>query len=174
MESRVNNQKQQNDRTVINATKFFKKKQEIKMNIFNTALDAVKNHSSDLAESGGNNQSPMEIILGLINDPQMGGISGLIEKFTESGLGAQVTSWIGTGENLPITAEHIQAALGSSFIQDIASKFGVNTTDLSSSLASLIPQVVDKLTPDGQIPSDNNLLQKGLSGISSLFGNKTA
>ena len=116
----------------------------------------------------------VESVIGMINDPQSGGLSGLVEKFSQGGLADQVASWVGTGQNLPISAEQIQAVLGSSYVQDMAAKLGINTADVAGSLASLLPQVIDKLTPEGQIPGDNSLLEIGLKGLSSILGNKSA
>jgi uncharacterized protein YidB (DUF937 family) len=84
-------------------------------------------------------------------------------------LADQVASWIGTGNNLPISAEQIQQVLGSSYVQELAAKMGINTADVAGSLASLLPQVVDKLTPDGQLPGDNKLLEAGLAGLKGLL-----
>jgi uncharacterized protein YidB (DUF937 family) len=111
----------------------------------------------------------------MISDPQSGGLTGLIEKISAGGLGDQVASWVSTGQNLPITAQQIQDVLGSSFVQGLAQNMGINTADVAGSLASILPQVVDKLTPDGQVPGDNKLLELGLAGLTSLLaGNKLA
>jgi uncharacterized protein YidB (DUF937 family) len=59
-------------------------------------------------------------------------------------------------------------------VQDLATRFGINTNDVAGTLSSLLPQVVDKLTPDGQVPADKSLLQIGLKGLTSLLANKTA
>ncbi len=75
-----------------------------------------------------------------------------------------MVSWVGKGENLPISAEQLQAVLGSSFVQGLAEKFGINTADVAGSLAGMLPQVIDKLTPDGEVPGDNKLLEIGLAG----------
>lgn len=139
------------------------------MSMLDTILGAI---TSETDETGGGNLLGM--LTGLISDPQTGGLSGLIEKISASGLGEQAASWVSTGENLPVTAEQIQAALGSSFVQDIAAKMGVDTDQIAGSLASLLPQVIDNLTPDGQISDDSNGLQTALLGLGSLLGNKSA
>ncbi|MSS76766.1 MAG: DUF937 domain-containing protein [Methyloglobulus sp.] len=110
----------------------------------------------------------------MLSDPQSGGLSGLVEKIAAGGLADQISSWVGKGENLPISAEQLQAVLGSSFVQGLAEKFGINTTDVAGSLTSLLPQIIDKLTPDGEAPGDGNLLEAGLAGLTSLLGNKSA
>lgn len=146
------------------------------MSILDTVLGVVKSQISNNAAPGtaGDNSGLLESIIGMISNPQSGGLSGLIEKISAGGLGDQVASWVGKGENLPISAEQLQAVLGSSFVQGLAEKFGINTADVAGSLSSLLPQVIDKLTPDGQVPGDNNLLEASLAGLTSLFGNKSA
>jgi uncharacterized protein YidB (DUF937 family) len=140
------------------------------MGILDSILGAVKDQAGNEATAGG----LLESVIGMMNDPQVGGLSGLIEKFSQGGLAEQVTSWVSKGENLPISAEQLQAVLGSSFVQDIAAKLGINTADVAGSLAGLLPQVIDKLTPDGEVPGDNNLLEIGLKGLSAILGNKSA
>lgn len=140
------------------------------MSILDSVLGALKNQTGNTSADGG----LLESVIGMINDPQTGGLAGLVEKYSQGGLANQVASWVSTGQNLPISAEQIQTVLGSSFVQEIAGKLGINTADVAGSLAGLLPQVVDKLTPEGQVPGDNSLLEIGLKGLSSILGNKTA
>lgn len=143
------------------------------MGILDAVLGAIKGQVANNTASGADN-SLLESVIGLITDPQTGGLSGLVEKIAAGGLGDQVSSWVSTGKNLPITAEQIQEVLGSSFVQGLAAKMGINTADVAGSLATLLPEVVDKLTPDGQVPGDNKLLEAGLAALTGLLGNKTA
>ncbi len=87
------------------------------------------------------------------NDSQLGGLQGLMQKFQQGGLGDVVSSWVGKGENLPISAEQLRGALGNDTLQGLASQFGVNTQELAGQLSSVLPGLVDKLTPDGQVPA---------------------
>jgi len=150
------------------------------MGILDTVLGVIKSATANNTASatnavpGSNDQGLLESVIGLISDPQTGGLAGLVEKISSEGLGDQVASWVSTGQNLPITADQISAVLGSTFVQEIAGKMGINTADVAGSLAQLLPQVVDKLTPDGQLPGDNKLLQAGLAGLTSLLSNKSA
>jgi uncharacterized protein YidB (DUF937 family) len=147
------------------------------MSILDTVLGVIKGQVANNAAPGAPGSADhglLESVISMISDPQSGGLSGLVEKISAGGLGEQVASWVGTGKNLPISADQIHAVLGSSFVQDIAAKLGINTADAAGSLASILPQVVDKLTPDGQVPGDNKLLQAGLAGLTSLLGNKSA
>jgi uncharacterized protein YidB (DUF937 family) len=112
---------------------------------------------------GGANQGGLiEHVLGLINNPGTGGLGGLIDQFKSKGLSDAVSSWISTGENKPVSGEQIQYALGADTIQKIAQKLGITDSEAAKSLATLLPQVIDKLTPNGSVP-EGSLLEKGLS-----------
>ena len=112
----------------------------------------------------------LEQVLGLINNPQTGGLSGLVEQFTSKGMGGLVSSWIGTGENQPVSGEQIAQTFGNDKIQEIAQKLGISEADASGGLAALLPQMIDKLTPDGKLP-EGGLLDQGLAFLKkSLSG----
>ncbi|MCE1241642.1 YidB family protein [Oryzomicrobium sp.] len=98
-----------------------------------------------------------DAILALVNDPQSGGLRGLIGAFEQQGLGDIVSSWIGTGQNQPVSAEQVQSALGSEQVDAIAQKLGVTSQEASGHLAELLPQIVDKLTPNGTVPEGGDL-----------------
>ncbi len=112
----------------------------------------------------------LEIITGLLKSSETGGLQGLAETFNEKGLGEVMSSWISKGENLPISPEQIQQVLGSGQVQLIAEKLGVSPDEASSGLAEMLPQIVDKLTPQGSLPTQD-LLHQGLGMIADkLFG----
>lgn len=83
---------------------------------------------------------------------QHGGVQGIISQFEQQGLGQTVQSWVGTGANQAISAEHIQQVFGSDRINALAAKFGVNPQELSETLSKVLPQAIDKLTPGGNVP----------------------
>jgi uncharacterized protein YidB (DUF937 family) len=102
----------------------------------------------------GNQPQLMQAASSLLgSEGQIGGLQGLIEKFQQGGLGDVVSSWIGKGENLPISAEQLTGVLGNDTLTGLASQFGLNTGDLAAQLSSVLPGIVDKLTPNGQLPS---------------------
>ena len=105
------------------------------------------------------------MILDYINSPQVGGLSGLQQMFQEKGLGGIVSSWIRTGQNLPISADQLQNVLHSGALQNMAENSGMDMSQLTTVLSQLLPHVVDKLTPNGQIPDSGALAQmmKGLA-----------
>lgn len=90
------------------------------------------------------------------------GLAGLVEQFKQSGLGELIQSWISTGNNQPITGEQIRQALGSDKVQSMAAQLGISPDMLSSQLSKTLPQLVDRLTPDGETPA-GGLLDQGLS-----------
>ncbi len=112
----------------------------------------------------------MDMVTGLLNNPQSGGLTGLLDKFKAAGLGDQAASWVSTGQNMPVSGDQINNALGGDFIQQIAGKLGVDSTQASGGLAQLLPQLIDKLTPDGTVPQDSNQLEQGLAGLRKLLG----
>jgi len=83
---------------------------------------------------------------------QNGGLPGIISKFEHGGMADHVGSWVGTGANMPISGAQLQEILGSGSIGEIAQRLGLSHGDASSGLAQVLPQVVDKLTPEGQVP----------------------
>ena len=121
-------------------------------------------------ESGGNN-GLVDVVMQLINS-QPGGLGGLVQSFQQGGLGEVVNSWVSTGQNLPVSAEQLQAVLGGGQLQNIAAQLGVSPEQASGSLAELLPQVVDKLTPGGQLPQGGDLLAQGMDLLKKggLFG----
>ena len=88
----------------------------------------------------------------VLKNNQYGGLSGLVQAFHDKGLGGVVSSWIGTGANLPISAEQIQSVLGNEQVKAMAAKAGIPIDMLQQGLATVLPQVIDKLTPNGQLP----------------------
>ena len=80
-----------------------------------------------------------------------GGISGLAEKFQNGGASELFASWVGTGNNQPITAEQIKTVIGNSQLQEFATKLGIDTTAATDFIATNLPVLIDKLTPDGKV-----------------------
>jgi len=109
------------------------------------------------------------MLLSYINSPQVGGISGLQQMFQQKGLGSTVSSWIGTGQNLPISADQLQSVLHGGALQNIATQSGMNMGQVSSLLSQMLPHLVDKLTPNGQVP-DAGALSQMMKGLAAGHG----
>lgn len=126
------------------------------MGLFDQVVGALST-----SQAGGGN-ALLESVLQLVNDPQTGGLAGLVQSFQQGGLAEIVNSWVSTGRNLPISVEQIQSILGASTLQDLAEKSGLSHAQISGGLASMLPQVVDQLTPNGEVPQSGDLLAQGL------------
>lgn len=122
-------------------------------------------------QAGGANPL-LQIVMQLLNNPQTGGLGGLLQAFQRGGLGNVADSWVSTGQNLPISPEQLEAVLGGGQMQDIAAQLGITPQQASGSLADLLPQVIDQLTPDGQLPQEGDMLAQGLEMLKKggLFG----
>ncbi|HEY9236889.1 MULTISPECIES: YidB family protein [Phenylobacterium] len=119
---------------------------------------------------GAEGGSPIGAITDLLG-AQEGGLGGLLGTFEKSGLGGLAASWVGKGENLPISAEQIQSVLSSGMLADFAAKLGVDPQVAAGTLAKVLPQVIDQLTPDGQLPAGGaGGGLGGLGGIADILG----
>ena len=93
-----------------------------------------------------------------------GGLGELLNKFTQAGHGDVANSWVGSGQNAPVTGAQVTDALGQSTISDIASKLGVDHTAAAGGIAAILPELIDKLTPQGQAPAG------GLGSTDDIMG----
>jgi uncharacterized protein YidB (DUF937 family) len=115
------------------------------------------------AAANPNQAAVIQGVMGLLNSPEVGGLPGLVQKFQQSGMEGHVASWISNGTNLPISADQIQQVLGSATVQKLAQSAGVSPEEASTHLASLLPSIVNQLTPNGTVPAGGSLLDLGLS-----------
>ena len=116
-----------------------------------------------LGKLGGNQGSMAQIAMEMFN--QQGGIGALLDKFKAGGLGDIAASWIGKGENIPVSADQISSVLGSGAIAEMAAKFGISPETLSAQIAQHLPAVVDKMTPNGAVESDSGSLFNTVLGM---------
>lgn len=121
------------------------------------------------AQQGGGSGQLVGLVMGLIN--QHGGIGGLIQQFEKAGLGQAAQSWVGTGQNQEISGDQVTQALGQGTIGQIAQQLGLDHGAAGGMLAKVLPRIVDKLTPQGQVGDHSQLadLAKQLMG-GKLFG----
>jgi uncharacterized protein YidB (DUF937 family) len=131
-------------------------------------LDGLLGQVLGKAVGGGQQNALLEAAMGLLNNQQMGGIGGLLQKLQAGGLGDHVASWVGTGQNQAVSADQIHNALGGDQIQQIAQKIGIEPGHASEGLAALLPQLIDKLTPNGSLPQ-GQALDQGLAGLKKLL-----
>jgi uncharacterized protein YidB (DUF937 family) len=83
---------------------------------------------------------------------QGGTLSAIVAKLEQGGLGEQVKSWIGTGQNLPITADQLKQVLGSDVVRQLAAKYNIPIDQVAEVLAHQLPLAVDKASPNGKLP----------------------
>jgi len=92
----------------------------------------------------------VSVVNGIIE--KHGGVQGIVNEFEKNGLGATVRSWVGTGPNDPVSPADVHRVLGPDLLQQLAAKSGLPVQELVEKLAQVLPQAVDRMTPDGTIP----------------------
>ena len=128
------------------------------MGLFDSILSAVSGKS----DASGEAAPLVGVLSGLL--AQSGGLQGLAKKFSQSGQGNAFSSWVGMGENQPVSSDQIQKALGSDQVSALAARMGVDPALASSFLAEYLPKIVDKLTPEGKVdPTADH--QQGLAAL---------
>lgn len=128
------------------------------MGLFDSVLSSV---SGQIKQQGG----LTSVLTGLLdNNSELGGIQGLIAKFDQAGLGDLIQSWIGNGDNLPISGDQMSRVLGSDLVKNIASQLGMDPAQASSQLAQLLPGLINQFTPQGHVPAG------GLGNAGDLMG----
>lgn len=134
------------------------------MSLFDQVLGALGGVS-------GQGQASVPVALMELLASHEGGLGGFLQKFESAGLGQTVQSWIGAGQNLPISPEMIHQVMGSAMMQQLAQRTGLPLDQLANQLAEHLPHVVDGLTPEGDTnQSGNALLTAGASLLKSRFG----
>jgi len=89
----------------------------------------------------------------------LGGLGGLLNKLEEGGLSNAANSWVGSGQNQPVSPTQLGSALGSKVIKTLAQQSGLSEEDLTKQLSQVLPGIVDKLTPNGRLPTAAELSQ---------------
>lgn len=119
------------------------------------------------AGAGGGNAELLNAVVGMLaNGSQHGGLEGLVRGFEQAGLGKVIGSWIGSGQNLPVSADQLSQVLGGAggALGQLAQQTGMSHGDLAGQLSQMLPEVINHLTPSGQAP------QGGLGDVASILG----
>jgi uncharacterized protein YidB (DUF937 family) len=87
----------------------------------------------------------------ILGNTDLGSVGGLLQQLQKSGLGPQVSSWLGNGANLPISADQLRAALGDERVRQIAASFGIPIDQLLGQLSQHLPTAVDQMSPHGTL-----------------------
>ncbi len=106
-------------------------------------------------------------LISMLSKP--GALGNLTSAFQGAGLGNVLQSWLGSGQNLPISGDQVKQVLGSGTVADLAKSAGIGESETSNALAGLLPQVIDKLSPGGNLPAQGDL-GGALSSLGKLFG----
>lgn len=117
---------------------------------------------------GGQQNNLLAAAAQLIGSSNIGGLGGLTQLFNKHGQGDTVASWVSTGDNKPISPDALRGVLGQERIQEVATTAGVSEQEATQGLSSLLPQLVDKLTPDGKLPPDESA-NSALSQLATQF-----
>lgn len=128
--------------------------------------DVVGKVNQAVGESGGERSALVNEVLGFLGGSAGGGLQGMIQSFKDKGLGDLMSSWISTGQNLPINTEQLRSGLGSDIIGQLAARVGIPAEAAASSLTQILPTLIDKLTPEGKIP-ESGLLEQGMNFLRS-------
>lgn len=111
----------------------------------------------------------------LSNSAANGGLAGLVQQFQNGGLGHIINSWVGTGQNLPISTAQLQQVLGNEKLAALAKSVGLQPADVATHLTQLLPHLVDHLTPQGQVPTTGVAqtdIASAISGLAAKFLNR--
>ena len=112
-----------------------------------------------------NNPQLMQAVIAMLsNDGSQGGLGGLIAKFQRAGLGNVVSSWVGSGQHQPVSGEQLTDVLGKDTMAELAEKLGTSQGDAAGQLSDILPDLIDRLTPQGQAPAG------GLGNADDLMG----
>jgi uncharacterized protein YidB (DUF937 family) len=126
---------------------------------------------SVLSGLGGGNQAQtgnllLQIALSLLQ--QNGGLEGVLGKFRQGGLAQQADSWVSTGQNMNISADQLQQIFGHSTMSDLASQLGMPQERAGSTMAQVLPELINQLTPQGQVPENGDEeIAQGLSMLAN-------
>lgn len=131
------------------------------MGILDKAIDMLGGNHLPMMDS---RMKLMQAALSLLaNNGHAGGVHGLVHQFNQAGLGNVIQSWIGTGENVPVTGKQMQRVLDAGQLKQISEESGLSEPEAAGQLADMLPDLVDKLTPAGHVPPG------GLGNMSNLL-----
>lgn len=130
-------------------------------------MGLLDNLAGSLFGNAGGSSPLVKSVMDMLGTNQSGGLSGLVQAFQQNGLGQLVDSWIGTGQNLPVSPGQVQQALGPK-VQELAQQHGMSADAVSQALSQFLPGLIDHLTPDGQVPQGG--VGAGLSSLRSKLG----
>ena len=134
-------------------------------------LDLIVGAAVSKATSGSANSSALLGTVVQYVTSQPGGIAGFLSQLQQGGLGDVVASWVGTGQNLPVSGDQLSQALGSGVMQQLAQQSGLSTNGIADQIAQWLPHLIDHATPNGAVPAGQtgDLAQQLLSALPGLL-----
>lgn len=140
------------------------------MSIFSDLLKSAVGGATDDSE-----QQSADLVEGLLEMVQQsGGVDGVSRMFESRGLGAESSSWIGTGANRSISADQLVGALGRDRVSALSSRAGLSESLGAGAIAAILPALIDKLTPDGRAPQAQELRERSGSILGGILGRRSA
>ncbi|MEO5691762.1 MAG: YidB family protein [Usitatibacter sp.] len=109
------------------------------------------------------------LALGLIHSERHGGIEGLLDRFRDLGLDDAVRSWVGPGKNISVSRDNVIRAIGMPHISELAQAAGIPPELAATELSSLLPQLIDRMTPAGKLP-EGEQLEAALAALKTKIG----
>ena len=117
-------------------------------------LDSLENSPEFRGALGQLGSAVLPVVLNeFFGSGNQGGLSTIVAKLEQAGLGSQVKSWLGNGQNLPISAEQLQQVLGNDTVRQLAAKYNIPVDQISQILAQELPKAVDNASPNGHLPT---------------------
>lgn len=129
-------------------------------------FDNLENHAVTSMLGGSSNPLAASILQMIQNQP--GGLSGLVQSFHDKGLGGLVSQWVSTGPNPPMTSDQVHQALGGEKVKELAAAAGISPDMANSAIAQMLPGIIDKLTPNGQVPDHSSMMDMASGLLKSL------
>ena len=123
------------------------------------------------ATNDGQHQSLVAEAVSMLTS-RIGGLNALTQNFEQNGLGHIISSWIGNGENAPITPGQISSVLGSDCVTNLAKKAGISQETVTQYLSKSLPGLVDALTPNGKVGGTNDLMSRGKEILAAFASKK--
>jgi uncharacterized protein YidB (DUF937 family) len=122
-------------------------------------LDSLVQTALQSALGGSSQNQTQNLVKGVVGmlTNSSGGLSGLVSKLTQSGLGDIAASWIGKGDNKPVTPQQLEEALGADKVAELAKEAGIPEEKGAEVLSQVLPSVVNEMTPDGEVPDDSKI-----------------
>jgi uncharacterized protein YidB (DUF937 family) len=140
---------------------------EVIMGLLDSVIGALAGGQGGAQAAGGTQGALLNAVIGMLAGGGQGqgggGLGGLIGKFTQNGMGDVIGSWVGHGENAPISGDQLTNVLGSDAIGKIAAQLGLSHGETAGQLSQMMPEVISKLTPHGQAP------EGGLGGMGDIL-----